>query len=300
MKMLGLVPVDKMSPNAWNTIEIPSEDRDKLKGQMKISGPEKTEPVVVRRVGDGWEIIDGEKRWRTAKELGWTHLPAVEVDVSVYEAKKYCLSYNLLRGTVNFVALGELLVKDEEMVRVCNELLGKDKTERLMQSTKLLTPEAEQHLKQGAKEGAAISIDKIEMVAKTPKQHQSLMAKAAKKKTEITYLQSVADRLVRPKIEEPPKEEEKQKREIKEQFGKAVEAVNEFKCRCGQGYAAFYDREKKAVLINTIDIVGTSKVRKGVTATPKIFRIELRCDCGKLWSGEIDAQTGEYRFQRQG
>jgi ParB family transcriptional regulator, chromosome partitioning protein len=36
------------------------------------------EPVVVHRVGEGrFQLIAGERRWRAAQTLGWTHLPAV-------------------------------------------------------------------------------------------------------------------------------------------------------------------------------------------------------------------------------
>jgi ParB family chromosome partitioning protein len=36
------------------------------------------EPVVVHRVGEGrYQLIAGERRWRAAQALGWTHLPAV-------------------------------------------------------------------------------------------------------------------------------------------------------------------------------------------------------------------------------
>jgi len=107
MKMLGMVPIEKLKPNEWNAIELPAEDEAKLKAQMRISGPEKTEALTVRRAGDVWEIVNGEKRWRIAKQLGWTRLPAVEIEISDYELKKYCLSYNLLRGTVNYVKLGK-------------------------------------------------------------------------------------------------------------------------------------------------------------------------------------------------
>ena len=64
MKMLGMVPVEKLKPNEWNAVELKGDDESKLKAQMRISGPERTEAITVRRVGDVWEIVNGEKRWR--------------------------------------------------------------------------------------------------------------------------------------------------------------------------------------------------------------------------------------------
>jgi len=303
MKMLGMVPVEKLKPNPWNTIELPAEDEAKLKAQMRISGPEKTEALTVRRAGNVWEIVNGEKRWRIAQQLGWTHLPAVEIEASDYEVKKYCLSYNVLRGTVNYVELGKLLLKDEEMARACNEVLGKEKTASLIESVKSLTPEAEKELKGGVKEGARITPEKIEVVAKTQPNVQHLAAKAAKRTTpELTYIQSVVQKFTRPEAEgeETGKEVERKppKPPKTEIFGKAVEAVSEFKCTCGQGYVVLYDREKKAIQVRPIKEAEGVRAMEGLTAAPKIYQIELKVDVPGMWIGEVDAETGEYHFKR--
>jgi len=303
MKMLGMVPVEKLKPNPWNTIELPAEDEAKLKAQMRISGPEKTEALTVRRVGDLWEIVNGEKRWRIAQQLGWTHLPAVEIEASDYEVKKYCLSYNVLRGTVNYVELGKLLLKDEEMARACNEVLGKEKTASLIESVKSLTPEAEKELKGGVKEGARITPEKIEVVAKTQPNVQHLAAKAAKRTTpELTYIQSVVQKFTRPEAEGEETGKEVERKPTKppktEIFGKAVEAVSEFKCTCGQDYVVLYDREKKAIQVRPIKEAKGVRAMEGLTAAPKIYQIELKVDVPGMWIGEVDAETGEYHFKR--
>ena len=166
MKMLGMVPVEKFKPNEWNAIELSAEDEAKLKQQMRVSGPEKTEPITVRRAGEHYEIINGEKRWRIAQQLGWRELPAVEIEASDYEVKKYCLSYNLLRGTVNYVKLAKLMQADEEMVKVCRELLGEAKTKQLLESGKRLTKEAEEILQEATMKGASVTPEKIQVVAR--------------------------------------------------------------------------------------------------------------------------------------
>jgi len=304
MKMLGMVPVDKLKPNEWNAIELPAEDEAKLKAQMRVSGPEKTEALTVRRVGDVWEIVNGEKRWRIAKQLGWTHLPAVEIEISDYELKKYCLSYNLLRGTVNYVKLGKLAAKDEEMAKVCRELLGEEKTIELIESGKRLTKQAEGILEQAIKEGAAVTPEKIKVVAQAPPEHQPTLAAAAKDKTDVDYMLMVTERLVGSPEEEkkeegekekPPKPSKPPKAEI---FGKAVEAVSEFKCTCGQGYVVLYDREKKAIQVRPIKEAEGVRAMEGLTAAPKIYQIELKVDAPGTWIGEVDAETGEYHFKR--
>ena len=302
MKMLGMVPLEKLKPNEWNAVELPAEDEEKLKAQMRISGPEKTEALTVRRVGDAWEIVNGEKRWRIAKQLGWTHLPAVEIEASDYELKKYCLSYNLLRGRVDYVKLSKLLLKDEEMVKVCRELLGDERTEELIESGKRLTKQAEGMLEQAVKKGSNVTPEKIKIVAHAPPEHQPELAAAAGVETDVDYMLMVQERLVGPveggkekEAEKPPKPPRPPKTEI---FGKAVEAVSEFKCNCGRSYVVLYDREKKAIQVRPIEEVEGVRAMKGLTAAPRVYRIELKVDAPGRWVGELDALTGEYHFKR--
>jgi len=304
MKMLGMVPVEKLKPNEWNAIEIPAGDEAKLKAQMRISGPEKTEALTVRRAGNVWEIVNGEKRWRIAQQLGWTHLPAVEIEASDYELKKYCLSYNLLRGTVNYVKLSKLAAKDEEMVKVCRELLGEERTQELIESGKRLTKQAEGMLEQAVKKGSDVTPEKIKVVSEAPPEHQPELAAAAEEETDVDYMLIVRERLAGPPAEEkkeegeeekPPKPPKPPKTEI---FGKAVEAVSEFKCTCGQGYVVLYDREKKAIQVRPIKEAKGVRAMEGLTAAPKIYQIELKVDAPGTWMGEVDAETGEYHFKR--
>jgi ParB family chromosome partitioning protein len=38
------------------------------------------QPIVVRPKGDGWELVAGERRWRSARLAGLTRIPAVVRD----------------------------------------------------------------------------------------------------------------------------------------------------------------------------------------------------------------------------
>lgn len=97
------LPVEAIKPNPWNPNFMLDGERDQLRSYMRANGPAKTPPIIVRRKGDFYEIIDGEQRWLAARELGWSEMPAVVVDVSDEEAKMLTLSYNYLRGKFNYV-----------------------------------------------------------------------------------------------------------------------------------------------------------------------------------------------------
>ena len=59
------------------------------------------QPVVVRRHGQQYEIVVGERRWRAAKLAGLTHIPAVVREATDAETLELALVENLLREDLN-------------------------------------------------------------------------------------------------------------------------------------------------------------------------------------------------------
>jgi ParB family chromosome partitioning protein len=57
--------------------------------------------VVVRRLGDGYQLVVGERRWRAAKLAGITRIPAVVREASDAESLELALVENLLREDLN-------------------------------------------------------------------------------------------------------------------------------------------------------------------------------------------------------
>ncbi len=59
------------------------------------------QPLVVRRKGDQYELIAGERRWRAAMKAGLEHVPVVVRDASDHEALQLALVENLQREDLN-------------------------------------------------------------------------------------------------------------------------------------------------------------------------------------------------------
>lgn len=55
------------------------------------------QPLVVRPVGDGFELVTGERRWRAVQKLGWTTVPAIVRELSDEEAAALAMIENLQR-----------------------------------------------------------------------------------------------------------------------------------------------------------------------------------------------------------
>ena len=61
------------------------------------------EPVLVRRVEGGFELVAGERRTRAAADAGLTHVPAVVLDLDDREALEISIIENLQREDLNAV-----------------------------------------------------------------------------------------------------------------------------------------------------------------------------------------------------
>jgi ParB family chromosome partitioning protein len=94
------LPIDSIVPNP----KQPRKDFDDkalhdLSASLSQSGV--LQPVLVRRLGDGYQLIVGERRWRAAKLAGLTKIPAVVREVTDAESLELALVENLLREDLN-------------------------------------------------------------------------------------------------------------------------------------------------------------------------------------------------------
>ena len=58
-------------------------------------------PITVRKAGESYQIIAGERRWRAARMAGLDEIPAYVLDVDEREAYQYALVENLQRQDLN-------------------------------------------------------------------------------------------------------------------------------------------------------------------------------------------------------
>src|SRR5215471_18828932 len=75
------VDINRLAPNAFQPRGHVDESRlDELARSIKSNGV--IQPIVVRRAGDGFEIIAGDRRWRAARLAGLARVPVVVRDVA--------------------------------------------------------------------------------------------------------------------------------------------------------------------------------------------------------------------------
>jgi ParB family chromosome partitioning protein len=80
-------------------------DLDELAASIREHGV--VEPILVRRHGQGYRIIAGERRWRAAQRAGLRDVPAIVREASDAEAFEIALVENLQRADLNAIEEAE-------------------------------------------------------------------------------------------------------------------------------------------------------------------------------------------------
>lgn len=94
------IPVDRIRPNPFQPRrEFAKAELDELEASMRTSGL--LQPVAVRAVEDGYELIAGERRLRAAKSLGWIAIPAIVRQLDQRQMLTLALVENLQRTDLN-------------------------------------------------------------------------------------------------------------------------------------------------------------------------------------------------------
>ena len=81
------------------------EAMDELVASVREHGV--LEPLLVRKVEDGYELIAGERRWRAAQEAGLKQVPVVVRDATDLQALEIGLIENLQRADLNVIEEAE-------------------------------------------------------------------------------------------------------------------------------------------------------------------------------------------------
>lgn len=95
------IPIDAIARNPYQPrIEFDDEQLQELAASIREHGV--LHPVVVRKKGDGYELVVGERRLRACKLLEWETMPAIVREMSDGEVAEIALIENLQRENLNF------------------------------------------------------------------------------------------------------------------------------------------------------------------------------------------------------
>lgn len=90
------IPVSLIDPNPFQPrTHFASEELGELAQSIRTNGV--IQPVLLRRSGDRYQLVAGERRWRAAQLAGVDDIPAIVRDLDDREALELALTENLLR-----------------------------------------------------------------------------------------------------------------------------------------------------------------------------------------------------------
>jgi ParB family transcriptional regulator, chromosome partitioning protein len=104
---ITMIKVDKISPNVYNPNIIMEDIWIKLTEEIKEKGL--CEPIIVRKAGDGYEVVDGEHRLNICRDLGWEEIPCIIQDFDDKEARIKTIQLNYMRGSPIPLKLASLI-----------------------------------------------------------------------------------------------------------------------------------------------------------------------------------------------
>jgi ParB family transcriptional regulator, chromosome partitioning protein len=180
------VPIETIHPNPLQPRTVFQSDRlAELAASIRANGI--IQPLVVRRQGQNYQIVAGERRWRAAKLAGLSHVPVFVQDVADPQMLELALIENIQREDLNPIETAhayerlarELGLSQEEIGR----RTGKDRTSiantirllRLPQEVQLLL--AEHRLSMGHAKailGLSSAEQQIQLAEKTAAQGLSV------------------------------------------------------------------------------------------------------------------------------
>ncbi|MDD4556037.1 MAG: ParB/RepB/Spo0J family partition protein [Alphaproteobacteria bacterium] len=90
------------------------------------------QPLLVRKQGDKFEIIAGERRWRASKIAGLTEVPVIQKDLNDREVLEVALIENLLRENLSAIEEAEgfqrLMNEFSHTQEVLSKIVGKSRS----------------------------------------------------------------------------------------------------------------------------------------------------------------------------
>lgn len=98
------------------------ESLDELSDSIRVHGV--LSPIVVTKVGQKYQIVAGERRWRASQLAGLTKIPAIVRTLSAQNRIELALIENLQREDLNPIELATSYAKLKNQFNLTNEEIG--------------------------------------------------------------------------------------------------------------------------------------------------------------------------------
>ena len=105
-KEITSIRVDKIFPNTYQPRRFFNEEAlEELSQSIKEHGI--IQPITVRKRGESYELVAGERRWRAARMAEIEEVPCNIIDITDTQSAEIALLENLQREDLNFIEEAE-------------------------------------------------------------------------------------------------------------------------------------------------------------------------------------------------
>ncbi len=130
-KGIKTVNIEDLYPSKYQPRkEFNQEALEALVNSIKEKGI--LQPLLVRKTGEKYEIIAGERRWRASKEAGLTEVPVIEKELDNQEVLEVALIENLLREDLSAIEEAEgynrLITEFSHTHDALSQIIGKSRS----------------------------------------------------------------------------------------------------------------------------------------------------------------------------
>ena len=149
-----LVPISDVKPGRLNPRkDFRDEELAELAESIRSKGL--VQPIIVRRVPSGYQIVAGERRWRAAQKAGLHTVPVIARDLSDKEVLELAIIENVQRADLNAIeeATGyrELVERFSYSQEQLSDIIGKSRSHVANTLRLLKLPESVQAMVQGGR-----------------------------------------------------------------------------------------------------------------------------------------------------
>ena len=125
------LPIDQIAPNPLQPRTVFQPDKlQELSASIRANGI--IQPIIVRKLGTGYQIVAGERRWRAAKLAELTEVPVVVQEVADRQLLELALIENIQREDLNPIETAQAYQRLAQELGLSQEEIGqrtgKDRT----------------------------------------------------------------------------------------------------------------------------------------------------------------------------
>ncbi len=219
------IDIDLIEPNP----DQPREDFDErqlaeLVSSIKAEGV--LQPIIVRQIGDRYQIIAGERRWRAAVKAGLMSIPATIREAADADILKIALIENLLRQDLNPIeeanAYKVLIDRHDLTQETVARYVGKDRSTIANTLRLLALPSAIQtHVSRGT---LSMGHARALLSVQDPSAQLDLCRRVVDEELSVRQVERLAKRAARPRKARSPLTVDPDVRRVEEELQRALGA----------------------------------------------------------------------------